>query len=256
MCGFPLSHLDRYLKALVHQNQRFVAMCEEFKRLDGTFERRVVRIVTPGTLIDESFLNHHENNYLVSISMGEEAGTSEVGLAWTDVSTGEVFSQPTSIENLRDDLMRIGPREVILDSSLKDSRNHPFFAALGEDGDRSITYVNRDVHPTPTIIDNALDTVEDPQDISAPPIYTPVETSAFQLLSTFLRTHLLELMPHLPAPTRQSVDLRMQIDSHTIRALEIKEGMREGGATGSLLSTVKRTLTSGGTRLLARWLCA
>jgi DNA mismatch repair ATPase MutS len=252
MCGFPLAHLDKYLKIIVHQNHRFVAMCEEFKRLDGTFERRVVRIVTPGTLIDESFLNHYENNYLASIS--SDADTTQVGLAWTDISTGELFSQPTTIENLRDDLARISPKEVVLPASVRNNPTHPFLLAVGEDNSISISYAEAS-GSTPTLTLDTENTPNDPQEIHAPPTYTPEEMSALRLLNKFLRDHLLEFMPQLPAPVRQNADLRMQIDIHTINGLEIKERMREGGSSGSLLSTIRRTVTSGGTRLLARWLC-
>ncbi|OBZ78757.1 MutS 1 [Grifola frondosa] len=85
---------------------------------------------------------------------------------------------------------------------------------------------------------------------------TDAEVGAVKLLTAFLHTNLMEHMPRLSPPNRETVDGRMQIDSHTIKALEIREGMREGGTTGSLFSVVKRTLTSSGTRLLARWLCS
>src|SRR5262245_41534938 len=98
MCGFPLMHLDKYLKILVQQNKRFVSMCEEFPRPSPEtkgFDRRVVRIITPGTLIDEPFLNQYENNYLLAISPSTLSSAAEpgqenlTGLAWIDISTGE-----------------------------------------------------------------------------------------------------------------------------------------------------------------------
>ncbi|KAF9513052.1 hypothetical protein BS47DRAFT_1372653 [Hydnum rufescens UP504] len=245
MCGFPLAHLDRHLKVLVAQGKRFVALCEEFRRVDGFFDRRVVRIVTPGTLIDESFLNQFENNYLLSIS--PIGPSTEVGLAWIDVSTGEFFSQSTTLDSLRDDLVRIGPREVVLHKSMEGQPEHPLHQALGEESAAAITYVEPNSTRSPTT--SPAEDAYRPQDLSVPPVYTEQETSAVQLLTTFLQSHLLELMPELASPTRESRDIRMQIDSHTLP-------MREGGVTGSLLSTIKRTVTSGGTRLLARWLCS
>lgn len=255
MCGFPLSHLDRHLKVLVDQERRFVALCEEFRMFDGSFDRRVVRVVTPGTLIDESFLNHYENNYLLALYSSPD-GRTDVGLAWIDVSTGDFFSQSTTVETIRDDLARIGPREVVLHGSIKDQSQHPFRIALGEDPGVSITYLELPPHLLPSIPNpDSADSADDAQDIQSPPNYTTQETSAIQLLATFLRGHLLELMPQLPSPTRKGAEIRMQIDSHTIDALEIKQGMREGGVVGSLMSTIKRTVTSSGTRLLSRWLC-
>ena len=246
MCGFPLGHLDRHLKVLVPQRKRFVALCEEFKVPDG-FERRVVRIVTPGTLIDESFLDHYENNYLVAISMG---GSDSIGLAWIDVSTGEFFSQSSTIGELRDDLARISPKEVVLEKSLKSDKDHPLHRILGVDFASTTSYASFecDLPPERPIIDGT------PTFISGGS-YGPDEMAAIRLLTSFLKTHLLEIMPELPVPVHQSVETRMQIDSHTIAGLEIKRVMDGGGVKGSLLSTIKRTVTSGGTRLLSRWLC-
>ena len=105
MCGFPLMHVNKYLKILVQDNNRFVAMCEEFMKSrilgpKGGFDRRVTRIVTPGTLIDEPFLNQYENNYLLSVHFpptvsndGDVEVDTPVGLAWIDVSTGEFFAK-------------------------------------------------------------------------------------------------------------------------------------------------------------------
>lgn len=79
--------------------------------------------------------------------------------------------------------------------------------------------------------------------------------SSIDVLHTFLRANLLDYMPFTLSPKHETGHNRMQIDSHTIRALEIRESMSEGGTKGSLLSVIKRTTTSSGTRLLARWLC-
>ena len=130
-------HLDKYLKMLVQHNKRFVALCEEFPRYSdsGTkeFERRVVRVVTPGTLIDESFLNSYENNYLLAVSTTDAPSPqSPVGLAWMDVSTGEFFSETSTCEHFPDDLARINPKEVVLDDKLR-SASHPVLLSLSEE---------------------------------------------------------------------------------------------------------------------------
>ncbi|KAF9015364.1 muts domain V-domain-containing protein [Cyathus striatus] len=219
MCGFPLMHLDKYLKILVQQNQRFVAMCEEFPRYSSgghkEFERRVVRIITPGTLIDEPFLNPYENNYLLAINASQEEN-STVGLAWIDVSTGEFFSKTCNNESIQDELTRIGAREVIVSQDIKLNSSHPLSLALAEEG----------------------------------------SFQAVAMLTRFLRIHLMEHMRDLSSPIREGDDGRMQIDSHTIRALEIRETVYEGGTKGSLMSVLKRTKTASGTRLLSRWLCS
>ncbi|KAF8649774.1 hypothetical protein AX16_005540 [Volvariella volvacea WC 439] len=251
MCGFPLAHLDKHLKTLVLQQRRSVALCEEFSSqlsysTAKEFERRVVRVVTPGTLIDETFLNPDQNNYLLSIGCPVETNPSEVGLAWIDVSTGEFLTKPSTYERLRDDLARISPREVVLDDRLRSQSSHPVFQVLLEEPDLTISYM--DPHSQETALQ-----ADSP---SIPTTFTPGESCAISLIAAFLKEHLLEHMPTLPLPSRDLGDFKMQIDSHTYKALEIREAMTEGGVKGSLMSAIKRTATKGGSRLLARWLSA
>jgi len=256
MCGFPILHLQKYLKILVEKNKRCVAMCEEFLKepLEGPrggFDRRVIRIITPGTLIDEPFLNADENNYLLSVGTRGplDDSTRIVGLSWIDVSTGEFFTKECTVENLRDELVRIAPREVVMD---KDTAGDAHLSAV-------LGVMNQDG------IVLSLVTPE-PAEQGTPPVPTedlgPTtsalsqnENAAVELLTSFLHDNLLESMPKLTQPSREFSEGKMEIDSHTVKGLEIRESMREGGATGSLLSVIKRTVTSSGTRLLARWLC-
>lgn len=205
-------HLDKYLKILI-ENKRFVAMCEEFPQYHKvgvrTFERRVVRVITPGTLIDESFLNRYENNYLLAIgsaSMGDTSPMAPVGLAWIDVSTGEFYTKPSTLDNLRDDVARIGPREVVLSHFLKG--NHPISDALNEDKN-FISFVSpSDTSPDDhdDISDKSLDDIQEGvtdelMDAGAVgTVYTSEEEAAIRILTSFLKSHLLELMPSLSQP--------------------------------------------------------
>jgi DNA mismatch repair ATPase MutS len=337
MAGFPLMHLDKHLKALVQTHARCVALCEEFPRahLDGGgFERRVVRVVTPGTLLDESFVDPYTNNYLLAVSVldGQEDApvdlraivvpqtaeslrpttSAELGLAWIDVSTGEFFAKSCPLETLRDELVRLVPREVVLSSSLQDRVDHPVRRLLAEEG-RFVSYVTpcppADTQPTPyeersfslhdpvgdeaersldnLAVSSHLDsdlrdempaddlvpeeelTVDVDTDAELPSVelsatrrspsnsdFSPSEDAGIRLLTSFLSANLLEHMPRLSLPSRESSRPRMRIDAYTLTSLEIRQGLREGGVTGSLLSSVKRTTTGGGARLLARWLAA
>ncbi|KAL4069487.1 muts domain V-domain-containing protein [Scleroderma citrinum] len=261
MCGFPIMHLDKYLKVLVLQHKRFVAMCEEFPHYQTgqkpAFERRVVRVITPGTLIDEPFLNHYENNYLLAIapesniSDGTEDSHS-FGLAWIDVSTGEFFTKTIPSESLKDHLAQICPREIVLPKELKNQLNHPARRAI-EDEDIFISYSTQppSSEPRSFAADNALLEADLPS-----VTYTTRESEAIDILTSYMGANLLEHMPKLSTPSQEGSEDRMQIDSHTIKALEIRESTREGGLTGSLLSVVKRTVTSSGTRFLVRRLCS
>lgn len=259
-------HLDKHLKTLVQQHKLSVALCEEFQRprdplasvnSKPSFERRVVRVLTPGTLIDESFLNPYENNYLLAIASSGSDITSEIGLAWIDVSTGEFFTRSSQLSNLKDYLARIDPREVVVDKSLETMHMSPLLEAL-KDCDCLISYASvSDADKSTSIkpLDTDDNVVDDQQAIDSQMVFTVAESSAIDLLTNYLHKHLLEYAPSSLQPARENIAKRMQIDAHTLKALEIKEGMREGGSTGSLMSAVKRTVTGSGTRLLSRWLC-
>ncbi|KAG5648135.1 hypothetical protein DXG03_006089 [Asterophora parasitica] len=247
MCGFPLMHLDKSLKALVQQNKRFVAMCEEFPRYSNTgvkmFDRRVTRVITPGTLIDESFLNPFENNYLlaISVSTGAMSNTTSLGLAWIDVSTGEFFSKSATLDGLRDELSRIGPREVVLDHSLEQMKHHPVFEALAEDDNFMSFFVPpKSSEETKLILPMPVNPIGTCglDDTQAKETVGPEETSAIGLLTAYLHANLLDHMPVLSLPNHEGTDGRMQIDSHTIKALEIREGFREGGSPSTSITEI------------------
>lgn len=260
MCGFPLIHLDKHLKVLVQQHKRFVAMCEEFPRKEEfgakEFDRRVTRIITPGTLIDEPFLNAYENNFLLAIdapppSQGEMKKDITIGIAWIDVSTGEFYSKNTLLESVQDDLARINPREVILSDAFEGVKEHPLMNALVEES-CFLSFVSKSMgspteehtKPLPPARPN------NPQEIPL----SIAEQAAVDLLTSYLDANLLESMPPLAEPVQDNTG-RMQIDAHTIKALEIREREYDGSSRGSLFSAIKRTVTNGGTRLLSRWLC-
>lgn len=255
MCGFPVLHLHKYLKLLVEKHKKCVAMCEEFLKepLEGPkggFDRRVTRIITPGTLIDEPFLNADENNYLLSVgTQGPcESAAQIIGLSWIDVSTGEFFTKECTVKSLRDELVRIAPREVVMDR-VTASDNHLSAALEAMDQEGIVLSL---------IASNAMEQKSSGSLEGQGPtnsVLTDSETTAVNLLTSFLHDNLLESMPKLTQPSREFSEGRMEIDSHTVKGLEIRESMREGGSTGSLLSVIKRTTTPGGTRLLARRLC-
>ena len=255
MCGFPIVYLHKYLKVLVEKYKKCVAMCEEFLKEPlrgpkGGFDRRVARIITPGTLIDEPFLNADENNYLLSIGTRGpiESAAQIVGLSWIDVSTGEFFTKECTVESLRDELVRIAPREVVMDNGIAgDSHLTTALEVMDQEG---IVFSL----VTPKLTEKQT---FGPLQVSEPTnsLLSKSESAAVKLLTTFLHENLLESMPKLAQPSREFSEGRMEIDSHTVKGLEIRESMREGGTAGSLLNVIKHTITPGGTRLLVRWLC-
>ncbi|WFD21923.1 hypothetical protein MEQU1_000582 [Malassezia equina] len=241
MAGFPIHQLDKYLKVLVQEHGKLVAICDEFKTdvKNLPFQRRVTRVVSPGTLIDERFLDPFHNNFILAITESEEG---KFGLAWLDVSTADFqTSECADAKSVRDEIARIAPREVVLVHDNIYPPEHPISEAI-----RRIQAVNSQIS-MPEEITNSLGVEE--TNVSA------AEFSAINLLTGYLSTRLLEHMPDMHVDAPQHTDKTMHMDAATLAALEIRE-TNERSTRGSLVNILRRTVTQGGARLFVHWLTA
>ena len=170
MAGFPFFQLERFLKVLVMDLGKYVAIAEEFPWREGEagrlkggglmHDRRVARVVTPGTLIDESFLEGGSDNFVLGIyadiasiegelkGFGSGHGHAGLGLAWLDLSTGSFYTQATTLDGLNSALSRIAPREIVLPGALE-SIGSPLLKVLREER-YTVTFCATDVSPTNT----------------------------------------------------------------------------------------------------------
>ncbi|OCL14384.1 hypothetical protein AOQ84DRAFT_221615 [Glonium stellatum] len=279
MAGFPFYQLDRFLKILVQDMNKYVAISNEVpndasKRIKSgglLFDRKVTRIITPGTLIDEHFMDPFANNYLLSIYVDPKSlkpGVSsenspviekpasvlnlprtEVGLAWLDLSSGDFLTQSTDIASLPSAIARIGPREIILDRIFKDQEGSHLVSMLREDG-HIITF-QEPLGQQLTAADWAPmleDIIEDFDTTN----FTKGEVAAGGSLLHYVKTQLQGSRAQLQAPIRHQAEDFMSIDKNSLRALEIKTTVRDARFEGSLLHTLKKTVTNSGTRLLTQ----
>ncbi|KAJ4350766.1 MutS protein 1 [Ascochyta clinopodiicola] len=282
MAGFPAYQLDRYLKVLVQDLNKHVAISDEFineapNRAKGELQytRKVSRIVTPGTLIDEHFMDPWENNYLLSIHVDpktlekEKAVTkspgsssvssvlnlprTEVGLAWIDLSSGDFLTQSTDIASLPSAVARIKPREIVLDNIFEESEHSRIVSILQEDG-HIITF--QEPSQEPLTVKDWIPMLEDVVDEFDPANFTPSEVAAGGSLLYYVKYQLLGSRTQLQAPVRHQAEDHMSIDKNSLRALEIRNTIRDGNYEGSLLHSLKHTVTKSGTRLLSQRLAA
>jgi DNA mismatch repair ATPase MutS len=210
------------------------------------FDRRVTRIVTPGTLIDEKFMNPWENNFVLSIHQsGDQAadGATELGVSWLDSSSGDFFIQKTNVASLSSLLARVGPREVVVDPRVTKSQE---IDAILKDGQFNVSYHHAS-HSDPHEQWNRL--VDDAGDISLEK-FSPVEIQAGSLILDYLSTQLQGNAPKLRPPLQRQKDEYMMIDKNSLKALEIRCTLREGSFEGSVLQAIRRTVTNSGSRLL------
>ncbi|KAM0752726.1 hypothetical protein T439DRAFT_311397 [Meredithblackwellia eburnea MCA 4105] len=240
-CGFPVGQLAKYLPTLVDAGHK-VVLIEESKDSRGNIDRKVTRIVTPGTGVDDAFVRQDEVNFVLAVGVrkmsgidgkderGDGKGTGIVDLAYRDISTGSSFTRQSSLAQLRDDILIVEPREVVVADSLhKSAFGKQVLEVLQAEEQREKWIMSR----APKVKEDASgDVVLD------------------SYITSTLRT------AKLPSTPTTEVDASrfLQMDSATLKSLEIRDSLR-GGVRGSLVSTVRRTVTAGGARLLVERLC-
>ena len=252
MCGVPVFAAEGYLLTLIRKGFR-VAVAEQMedpaeakKRGSKSVVRReVVRLVTPGTLTEESLLEARRHNYLAAFAEVRD----EAALAWVDVSTGEVMVAPCPLVRLGPELARLSPREVLV----SEVREHDL-AELVSDSGAAITPLAR------ASLDSAgaekrLCALWQVASLDAFGGFGRAELAALGGLVAYLELTQRGKLPLLRPPVKDAAQGRVQIDAATRRNLEITATL-SGEREGSLLAAVDRTLTAAGGRLLERRLGA
>lgn len=219
------------------------------------FDRKVSRIITPGTLIDEKFIDPWENNYCLSIHVrppapsAHESEPPEIGLSWLDMSSGEFFTQSTTMAGLSSSVALIGPREVVLDSAFEERGDSRLVDILKED--RHVITFHQ-----PELGSNFPDNYGQVVKRAVPGCNTSAfplsELGAAAFLLGYVRTQLQGSSIALQPLVRREADEFMSIDKNTLRALELRSTLREGKLEGSLLHSIRKTVTKSGTRLLTQ----
>nr|WJN24909.1 meiotic recombination protein [Pseudozyma pruni] len=268
MAGFPVFQLEKYLKILVLDKGLLVAISDEFRPPEGgEITRRVTRVVSKGTLIDEKFLDPFVNNFIVGVS--EEGG--RWGVSWLDVGTGDFgTSVREDGRGVRDEIARMGAREVVVDTERIDT-GLVVDGGVGDterEGDGRVELDMREMVPDPSVYISPFHPPATTRSSPVPPLppsdpsvtlpsptLDPVEQRSVHLLLTYLRTRLLDNSPLPIHPHHQPLESVMQIDAHTLSSLEIRSTGTDGSTRGSLFSVLRRTVTRGGTRLLQQYLC-
>jgi len=254
MCGVPHHAADSYLERLIRQGFK-VSVCEQMedpaaakKRGPKSVVRRdVVRVVTPGTLTEDTLLDARRHNYLAALG---RAG-NDLALAWIDISTGDFSVSPTSPADLSADLARLDPRETLVADGL---------LAKPEIKD-ALTDLAGALTPLPT---GRFDSQAGERRLKA-----LFEVAALDGFGSFARAELgaagalvdyIELtqkgrMPLIRPPALISAGSAMALDAATRRNLELTETL-SGAREGSLLHVIDRTVTGAGARRLAAHLAA
>jgi len=263
MAGVPHHAAEGYIAKLIAKGYK-VAICEQVSRkpVNGLMPREVVRIVTPGTVVEPVLLAEKRNNYLAAVVLEED----QAGIAYVDITTGEFATtqlkgQPADMEALRE-LVRLAPAEVILsdqgesflgqgkDKAAEAARRYPQFATLEvpltlyEDWRFELGNCRQALLEHFRVTTLAGFGCE----------HLPLAIRAAGVIVQYLRQHQPKSLSQLTRLATYSVDSFMTLDVATRRNLELTETIRDRSFKGSLLWVLDETLTPMGGRLLRRWI--
>ena len=258
MCGVPVERADEYLHRLIAQGHR-VAVCEqledpaEAKKRGGksVVRRNVVRLVTAGTLTEDTLLDATRNNYLLALVRSRaSAGDDRFALAWIDISTGEFRVAECDRASIGAEIARIEPGEVIVSDALySDPELAPILRAQP-----AVMPLTRDVFDGATA-ERRLSTFFGVATTASFGTFSRVELTAAAAAVTYIERTQLGKRPPLSVPAREAAGATLAIDQATRGNLELVRTIA-GERRGSLLAAIDRTLTSAGARLLAQRLAA
>ncbi len=252
MCGVPVHAAEGYLLTLIRKGFR-VAIAEQMedpaeakkRGAKSVVARDVVRLVTPGTLTEESLLEARRHNFLAVWAEVRE----DAALAWVDISTGEFRVMPCPLARLGPELARLAPRELIV-SDTKEAE----LAEIVSDSGAALTPLARSSFDSQGA-ERRLKALFSVDALEAFGAFTRSELSAMGAIVDYLELTQRGKLPLLRTPQREDAGTTMQIDAATRRNLELTQAL-SGGRDGSLLAVIDRTVTAPGARLLERRLSA
>lgn len=257
MAGFPIGQLQKNVKIIVQDLELNVAIIDQYNSVKTDTDlkhRRVSRIVSPGTLVDESFMNYNQNNYLVAISFPPNSKLVpdpeiQVGLLWADISVGDFFIQLTTLGDLAGDLRRINPSEVILP---KDFEGHIDAIEKTAEFKRYFVRYHKIRYGDQKMIleQDAAVLRKFVESISVR------EEAAMNLILSYMTYNLPDRQLLLGLPTQFVNSKYLAMDPRTREALELSGRSTFGtiSVSGTLWQVIKNTVTPSGTRLLTQWL--
>lgn len=246
MCGVPYHAAESYINKLVNKGYK-VAICEQIgdPKAKGLTKREVIKIITPGTVMNESALTSSKNNYIALIYEENHA----IYLAGADISTGEyfysIYDGPDRCQLLFDELYRLMMPELLLIKPFSYERELKNFLSLRLNN----CLVNELTEITSQIEDLMLQHF----DMHNRPD-NKIAHKAIATLLEYLHETVKTDLTHLNKLTYLDSSKSLFIDTYTLRNLEITRNLRDGGKKDTLYAVLDFTKTAMGSRLLRKWL--
>lgn len=249
MAGVPYHAVESYLAKLVNLGES-VAICEQVgdpATSKGPVERKVVRVITPGTVSDEALLTDKQDNLIVAIVENQSKQASPAyGLAYLDMASGRfVLTEPESSEQLQAELQRLAPAELLYPESFSD-----FSLISSQKGLRRRAEWEFDLDTAINLLNKQFETKELTGFGVTEKVYG---LSAAGCLLAYVKDTQRSALPHIRAIVSESARKGVVLDAATRRNLELTQNL-QGGSESTLAQVLDKSATPMGSRLLKRWL--
>lgn len=251
MCGVPFRAAQGYIARLIEQGHK-VAICDQVEdpaKAKGLVKREVVRVITPGMIVEDEFLDAKTHNYILSVSLKKDT----LGMACLDISTGAFrVVESADVRAVADEVRRIAPSEATLPESGRADAGYRLVVEMLKD--TAITWLP----------DNVYDPHRARQQLLAQ-FHTlnlegfgceqlPAAVSAAGGLLHYVKETQKQKIEHLTGIETYFLDDYLWVDDNSCQNLELLKNMRTGNRRGTLLGVVDHTATAMGGRLLRRWI--
>lgn len=251
LCGVPHHSVEPYVAKLLEHGHK-VAICEQVedpKLAKGIVERKVIKVLTPGVILDSEKLDSKSNNFLAGLYFDGR----NYGLAYTDISTGHFKTTSFStLDDLTGELSNLEPKEVLLPNEFHQN-------------EELVSFFSRTWNPLITTLDSWIWELDKAKEILKEMLSSqtleafgledhPASVIACGAVVHYLKETQIDDMPPLDAPTYYEIAEYLLIDESTKRNLELLRTIRGESKSGSLLSVLDETFTAMGGRLLKQWI--
>jgi len=265
MAGVPYHAVENYLRRMIEAGHR-VAVCEQVEdpaKAKGVVQRDVTRVVTPGTLTDETMLDDGRAIPLAAVMFHDQEGEADgrASVAWAELSTGSFSIATFKLSELSDELARIAPSELLYVETANAQpppRMKTLIDAIGCAHAARPAWQFRDAEAFEALCKQfQVSTLEGFGLAEDDPALGPAAAIVHYLLETQRAAQDNGRTPlaHLQPPRRFGRSEHLTIDQTSLRSLEIERTLRSGSIDGSLLGVLQDCRTSMGKRLLRQWLC-
>jgi len=251
MCGVPHKAVQGYIARLLDHGNK-VAICDQIEDpaiAKGLVKRDVVRVITPGMIIENEFLDEKTNNYILAVVHD----TDVAGLSCLDLSTGTFrVTESRDLQAIVDEALRISPSEVLLPES---SGNDPFFSPiLNAISEKAVTFLERTVFEHKRGRERLLNQFNTLSLEGFGCENLKAGISAAGALIYYIRKTQKQKTEHISRIETYTLSNYLWLDDISFQNLEIIKNIRTGSGQGTLLGIIDNTVTAMGGRLLKRWL--